>query len=157
MRRVDTSGDCWNWTGSKQSQGYGVLVKHVWGENLAHRWMYKHTHGELPAEALVRHRCDNKPCVNPSHLELGAAKDNVRDMIERNPHACGRKLTNAQVAEILELREGGEFYHDIAMMYGVNRRTVEKICIGKKTYSLSHRGATPHLSKRANAGPLHAN
>ena len=135
MRRVDTSGDCWIWTGAKQTQGYGVLLKHIWGEQLAHRWIYKHTHGELPDNVLVRHSCDNKSCVNPSHLDIGYAIDNVRDMIERHPHACGRKLTNKQVQEILELREGGKFYRDIAELYGVNRRTIEKICLGKKTYT----------------------
>lgn len=122
--------------GSKQNQGYGVLTTHVWGESLCHRWSYKNTYGELPKEALVRHKCDNKPCVNPSHLELGTSKDNVHDMIERNPRACGRKLTDEQVAEILTMRATGAYYHQIAEVYGVNRRTIEKICLGTKSYVL---------------------
>jgi len=142
MRRVDTSGPivsadlghCWIWTGRHQECGYGLLLRHVWGEMLAHRWMYKQTYGELSADALVRHRCDNKSCVNPEHLEIGTSKDNVRDMLERNPRACGRKLTDEQVAEILAIRATGAYYHDIAKVYDVSRRTVEKICLGKKSY-----------------------
>jgi len=33
---------------------------------------------------MILHRCDNKWCVNPNHLYLGTAKDNVRDLLERN-------------------------------------------------------------------------
>jgi hypothetical protein len=31
------------------------------------------------------HHCDHKSCVNPDHLYEGTDKDNVRDMIKRNP------------------------------------------------------------------------
>jgi hypothetical protein len=142
MRRVNTAGPsvseelgpCWIWTGTSQSQGYGILRRHVWGELLTHRWIYKHTYGELPPDLMVRHKCDVKACVNPAHLEIGTSQDNVGDMIARHPHACGRKLSDAQIAEILEMRATGAFYHDIATIYNVNRRTIEKICLGRKAY-----------------------
>lgn len=35
-------------------------------------------------DGLVLHRCDNEWCVNPDHLYLGSAKDNTRDIYERN-------------------------------------------------------------------------
>ncbi|WP_133119950.1 HNH endonuclease [Pseudooceanicola lipolyticus] len=38
-----------------------------------------HSHG---AE-IVRHRCHNRRCVNPRHLELGDRLDNLRDERER--------------------------------------------------------------------------
>lgn len=146
MRRVDTSGPiisadlghCWIWTGRKQQQGYGTMLRHVWGEILAHRWMYRHTYGELAVDVLIRHKCDIKDCVNPAHLESGTSKDNVHDMIERNPHACGRKLSDEQITEIVSLRSDGIIYTKIAEKFGVNRRTIEKICIGRRTYAPIH-------------------
>lgn len=28
---------------------------------------------------VVRHRCNNRRCVNPAHLELGTRRDNLED------------------------------------------------------------------------------
>jgi hypothetical protein len=37
----------------------------------------------VPADKLVCHRCDNKPCVEPSHVYVGTSTNNNRDTIER--------------------------------------------------------------------------
>lgn len=74
--------DCVEWTGRRTATGYGRLVrggKHLY----AHRWTYQQEHGPIPAGMLVRHTCDNPPCVNPEHLVLGTQADNMRDMAER--------------------------------------------------------------------------
>lgn len=135
----DELGPCWDWTGNTLDTvadgiNYGRLLKHVWGEWLTHRWSYIHHVGEIPEGKMVRHRCDRRCCVNPAHLELGDSKDNVGDMIVRNPKAFGRKITTEQIPEILALRVSGLTYKAIAERYSVNRRTIEKLCLGKKCY-----------------------
>ncbi len=148
MRRVnkagpsvsDELGSCWDWTGTsmgtvaEDGTNYGRLLKHVWGEWLTHRWSYIHHFGEIPEDKMVRHKCDRRCCVNPAHLELGEAKDNVGDMIARNPKACGRKITAEQIPKILALRASGMTYKAIAERFSVGRRTIEKLCLGKKSY-----------------------
>jgi len=36
----------------------------------AHRMYYEYYKGEIPYGMVVHHKCRNKACVNPDHLEL---------------------------------------------------------------------------------------
>lgn len=82
---VDPETGCWEWAGSRGSQGYGRVIAHDhgWRQERAHRASYEVHRGPIPAGMVVRHRCDNPPCVNPEHLILGSQGDNMQDMVER--------------------------------------------------------------------------
>lgn len=93
---VDDNTGCWNWTGSTNAKGYGLIGGVINGKRyapkgqrmLAHRVSWIIYIGDIPPSdaahgTVVRHKCDNPKCVNPNHLQLGTQADNVKDMIER--------------------------------------------------------------------------
>ena len=125
-------GHCWEWQGAKYVTGYGQLLQSTWGVLSTHRWSYKYYSGnDIPEGYEICHRCDNRCCVNPDHLTCEPKQENIRQMNERNPKAFNRKFTKEDVANIKLLRAEGLFYKEIAQRYGVNRRTIERLCLDK--------------------------
>lgn len=87
----ETETGCWEFRGSRDNDGYGQLWFEGQNER-AHRASYLTNHGPIAAEMVVRHKCDNPPCVNPAHLELGTVADNNRDRAVRGRSAKTRTL-----------------------------------------------------------------
>ena len=67
--KVDKTGECWRWTASCNSNGYG-LFWHGGKLAVAHRPSYEWSHGEIPEGMYVDHRCHTRNCVRPDHLRL---------------------------------------------------------------------------------------
>lgn len=137
-RKVDKSGDCWLWTGTKTNNGYGMFC--VDGSmRLAHRVAWQLTHGLLPEWSeqrtglCVLHRCDVRACVNPSHLWLGSNSENMTDMMLKKRHRAKSspgELNGCCVlsnAEVLAIRNDERISAVIARDYGISGGQVRKI------------------------------
>jgi hypothetical protein len=133
---------CIEWTGTRHEQGYGRFI--VDGKTVsAHRSAYCDMHGIKLSEIdgkVIRHKCDNPPCVNPDHLEIGTQADNIRDCElrgrARHP-ACegnGRaKLNLDQVRQIraMYVRGSSEFgARSLAKRFGMHKSTMDGIVNG---------------------------
>lgn len=60
-----------------------------YGRTAAHRFSYQLHKGSIPFQMWVLHHCDNPGCVNPDHLFLGTAEDNVQDRVDKRRSAFG--------------------------------------------------------------------
>ena len=147
---------CWNWTGPIHANGYARLAYgKVTGPNFyfesGHRFSYHMHYGkEIPKGMSVLHKCDNRKCVNPFHLFLGTQMDNMKDKISKGRDSKGEKhslstklktprgsrnpaakLKEEDVPKIVQMRNSGMFYKDIADKFGISKVAIRNICIGK--------------------------
>lgn len=77
---------CWEWLGACTAAGYGRIYSgdrpgHIIG---AHRAAYIVAHGEIPAGLEIDHRCHNRKCVRPSHLEAVTRSVNIKRALDHN-------------------------------------------------------------------------
>ncbi len=135
-RHVNKSGNCWIWTGSKNTSK-GEYGRFYFGDKrmLAHRVSYELFCGQIPEGNQVLHRCDNPSCVNPDHLFLGTTTDNMQDMMAKGRGKCARgidhhraKLNPEKAFEIRWRAALGHKHGDIASDFGVTRPLISAIC-----------------------------
>lgn len=139
-------GPCWVWTASRYSKGYGQIWTGTRREG-THRVSYRLAYGDFSDDWCVLHRCDNPPCVRPSHLFLGTLIDNNADMAakgrrvsavhpegifrgERNPSA---KLNGDLVRTMRAMHGDGLTMWKIAKALDLNYGTV-KGAVRRKTW-----------------------
>jgi hypothetical protein len=116
---------CWEWQKVKHWKGYGypqIKIKGKARNRLAHRLSWEFFRGPIPAGMHVLHKCDNKPCVNPTHLFLGTNADNQADAARKGMK--NQKLTVDQVRELRLLRGQGWDWRDLSRKFGINRSNV---------------------------------
>ncbi|ACZ29606.1 hypothetical protein Xcel_0567 [Xylanimonas cellulosilytica DSM 15894] len=130
--------ECWPWSGATNDFGYGVIrpAGRRNGPNLKAHRVSAELAGMDVAGRVVRHRCDNPPCVNPRHLVPGTQAQNAVDMAERDRSVHGSRnpnarLTEGDVAAIKALVAEGITHRAIAVLYDVSRPTVTYIAQGK--------------------------
>lgn len=140
--------ECWEWQAALH-HGYGLFWDNRVGRMIgAHRLAWEFTNGPIPESdeyhgLEVMHKCDNPPCCNPAHLQIGTHYENMRDMNDKGRCKCGNhghflyghdhpqsKFTPEQVAAIRS--SSGRKINDLAAEYGVHRSTIRMVLNGER-------------------------
>ena len=141
---------CWEWTGRIETTGY-AYISWQGRPRRAHRLAYELTNGRIPDGLVVMHRCDNKRCCNPAHLQLGTQADNIADKVSKHRQATGdahgstthpesvcrgenhgmSKMSEAVVISMLDMRKSGLSTKQISIRLGVSKNCIMSVVMGR--------------------------
>ncbi|WGH21142.1 HNH endonuclease [Arthrobacter phage Cassia] len=91
-----TPSGCWRWKQKVGKDGYPRLKS-----DPVHRLAYRVAYGEPPTGDHVHHACGNATCVNPEHLRLSTARENIAEMLARKAYDLRLAEADAIYLEVL--------------------------------------------------------
>lgn len=122
---------CHEWQSVIHRDGYGKF--YFRGKQIqAHRVSYQLQVGEITGKLFVLHKCDNRKCVNPNHLYLGDAKQNVKDKIERCKWWGRMKVPFETIQECRLLYKEGWTQQKLAEKFNIHQTQVSRYIKNKQ-------------------------
>lgn len=103
LRRVNKTDTCWFWTGDS-IHGYGRVKRYnkdgTRTSIRAHRLAYMLWVNEDISGSVIHHRCANRACVNPAHLQKTTSLDNTAEMFQRQHYIKAIARLTAELKKV---------------------------------------------------------
>lgn len=138
---INEATQCWVWQKSRtEPEGYGCYqdkINDKWVTQYTHRLSWALHYGPIPVGLFVLHRCDIRPCCNPTHLFTGTQRDNIVDAYAKGRIARGDARSDTKLPDdvIMIVRQRytmGESLRAIGREYGVSHSLLSLILSGKR-------------------------
>jgi hypothetical protein len=119
---IDSKG-CWICTSHKPSVvGYPRIRRNKRLLGIS-RYIYTKYHGHVKDGLVIMHKCDNRLCINPDHLEAGTVAQNNIDMQNKGRSAGAHLNWN----NIMEIRQRNIFTIEEADKWKITKPHLYKI------------------------------
>lgn len=127
--------ECWPWTGTRNSGGYGVVAEGHTKQHMAHRLAYLYANPEVDLDRIsaVDHLChtaacgtapcSHRLCQNPAHLRGTNIEGNV--MRGESPAARNARKTHCQRGhefDLVRVTPAGRIGRDCSVCKAARRR-----------------------------------
>lgn len=108
---------------------------------VAHRVSWMMLRGPIPEGMLVLHKCDNRKCVNPNHLFIGAQSDNVHDMLTKGRNGDSRNgntrfYSVEDAIKIDNMYKSGISLRGIAREYNTTHQAIQRAMFDGRLYQI---------------------
>jgi hypothetical protein len=132
--KVDKTETCWLWIGCITANGYGQ-VRRKGKRYYSHQYSWFLVGNMIPEGHLIRHKCRNRHCCNPEHLETGTPQQNSDDMKRDGTSSTNKTIRKGQEhsmaklinQDILDIRASDLGTMKLAEKYGVGYSHIWKI------------------------------
>lgn len=140
--KTDDPDKCWEWQGCVNNTGYGSMTVSQKAYS-AHRIIYALTYPnsidfaapkDKTLKQFILHKCDNRLCCNPNHMELGNYNDNNKDCAKKGRAKAPRgaehknaKLTQEQAEEVRAIYKTGLTFVEIGKMFNIHANNISRI------------------------------
>jgi hypothetical protein len=111
--KVDKSGECWEWIGYRDKDGYGrAPIACI--STPAHRASWTFLNGPIPEGKQIDHLCRNRACVKPDHLRIVTPKENLEHV---GPHRGSRSglrgvyWNKSRNSWFVQVMHNGQYYY----------------------------------------------
>lgn len=121
LNRTELVGECREWTGCLNTDGYPRAGEKGNSNIKVHREVFFLVNGFYPD--VVRHSCDNPICIEPSHLIDGTNLDNIRDRVERG--RSNNHMDQETFEKIVDLKSLGKSYKEISYEVGRSIKSID--------------------------------
>jgi biotin operon repressor len=122
-------GRCWMWTGVFKRGGYGQFFPSSRRCVGAHAFSYELAYGPVLEGRVVAHKCDNPPCVRPTHFIRDCTpKQNSQDAVAKGRIAAqarhGMYRHDIATEDVIRLYQSGLSTRQVAKELGTSQLLV---------------------------------